>query len=158
MKRYIRANLNYVNSHLQEDSYQRVIDRYGFGAAYNPDRMLKLINSALEYFPNSSMNAYVHKAFSNRAGTNGIVAVFAGPMSELQQDVCKIIKDTIAYCDGAKIYPKIVGNTVTYHLRVAGYAAKRTVTLTFEQVTTKNAQKYKETYGMDVYIIRTGQR
>lgn len=157
MKRYIRANLNYVNSYFQEDSYQRTINDWGWGASSNLSKMLRIIDLALKWFPNCSMHTSANKEFYKHAGANGIVVVFSGPMSELQQDVCKIIKDVAASEEGQRISPKIIGDTVVYHPKNStGGANRKTVTLTFSQVMTKSAQRYKDVYDLDVYTITAG--
>jgi len=153
MKIYIKSAKN-VNSKLDKSGYAWVLRQNCPGSSYGPQRVLKTIERAIQRFPNSTESVYIPKAFKDRAGSDGIVVLYAGTLQELQQDICKIIKD-MAKQDDVKLYPQIKDGVVTYHpVNSNGDRTKDTVTFNIEKVNLKAAQKHKETYGVDTYIIR----
>ena len=153
MKIYIKSTKS-SNSKPEKSGYTWALRQNCPGCSYGPDRVLDTIRRAITSFPNCNSRVHIPADFKKRAGNSGVVVLYSGTLQELQQDVCKIIKDT-AKQDDVKLYPQIKSNTVTYHpIDVNGDRTKDTVTFSFEQVTIKDAQKYKETYGVDTYIIR----
>lgn len=156
MKIYIKS-VKYINSEFDESGYVRDLSQNFPGSSYNPKRVLKTIWSAIQRFPNSTERVYIPKAFTARAGSDGVVVFYAGTLQELQQNICKIIKD-MAKQDDVKLYPRIKNNAVTYHpVDINGDHTKDTITFNIERVNLKAAQKHKETYGVDTYIIRLEQ-